>query len=334
MNSLIERNLPSWKINDPTKITEFYICPRDYFYQYVLGWRPEAPNNHLIFGTSWHKALEYLLTHDYSVESVVKAHEVFVSDYRKYLGPDTDAMYAPKTPDNALLVLNAYAKRFEQDLLNWEVLYTEIAGKITLTEEHIIYFVMDSILQHKQKGTVKSIDHKTASNIWNWELQFPLSMQNGAYSHVLNCLFHPDVVDGVVFRGSVFKKVKKAWEQLSKGQKLTYAEPYEFIEFPAKKSLDQMQTWMWNTTYILDQIKWNFDLLADCSEDDQVMTAFPLNPSSCTKFFGCPYLDFCQAWQNPLQRCAEPPLGFIESHWDPSQQEAKHTFNIGGDENA
>jgi hypothetical protein len=330
MNSLIERNLPTWKINDPTKVTEHYACNRKYFYAYVLGWRPEGVNNHLVFGSSYHVSQEYLLSHDYSVQSVVKAHEAFVTDYRSHLGPETDEMYKPKTPDNALIVLNAYAKQYQKDLDLWEPLYTEIAGKVNLTDDQVLYFRMDSILRHKQKETIKSIEHKTGSSTYNWELQWPLSMQNGTYSHVLNCLFHPDIVEGVTFRGSIFKKVKKAWEQLANNQKLTYAAPYDFIEYPAKKSVDQMQTWLWNTTYELDKLNHNFELLADAREDDPVLFAFPFNPTSCADYFGCEYIDFCQAWQNPLQRCSEPPLGFKEEHWNPMAKPAKHKFEIGG----
>ena len=167
MNPLIERNLPTWAVNDPTKVTEHYSCNRKYFYQYILGWRPEAANNHLIFGTSYHVAQEYLLTHDYSVESVMKAHGALVADYRQHLGPETDELYKPKTPDNALIVLNAYAKEFQKDLELWKPIYTEIAGRINLTDDQVLYFRMDSILRHKTKETIKSIEHKTGSNTYN-----------------------------------------------------------------------------------------------------------------------------------------------------------------------
>ena len=107
MNSLIDKNLPTWKITDPTKLNCFLSCPRMYFFEYILGWRPETPNNHLVFGTAWHAAQEYLLLHDYSVQSVMDAYNVMVREYRKVLGPETDEMFEPKTMENALVVLNA-----------------------------------------------------------------------------------------------------------------------------------------------------------------------------------------------------------------------------------
>ena len=334
MNHLAQRNLPTWKINDPTKVSEFISCPRKYFYNYVLGWKPSTPSNHLVFGTSWHVAMEYLLTHDYSIQSVMAAHDELVKDYRKTLGPETDEMYAPKTPDNALLVLNAYAKNFREDLRDWEPLYTEIAGKININDEQVLHFRMDSIMKHRTKEKVKSIEHKTGSSTWNWELQWPLSLQCNTYTHVLYCLFPTEMVDGITFRGSIFKKVKKAWAQLGAGEKLTVQPPYDFMEVPVKRSPDQMTNWLWHVQLYLDQIAFCFEMLNECSDNDDIMTTFPMYPTSCTKWFGCEYLDFCQAWQNPLQRCYEPPLGYIEEHWDPSAKEAKKVFEIGGDKDA
>ena len=96
---------PTWLINDPTKVKDFMACPRLYFYQYTLGWRPEQPNNHLHFGTCWHTAMEYLLLNGYEVESVVKAHELLTAQYREVFNPETDVLFEPKTPDNAFIVL-------------------------------------------------------------------------------------------------------------------------------------------------------------------------------------------------------------------------------------
>ena len=154
MNNLMERNLPTWKVNDPTKISTFMECPRKYFYSYVLGWRPEAPSNHLVFGSAWHVAMEYLLTHDYSTHSVVEAHRGFMGEYRKTFGPETDEMFWPKTPNNALIALNAYAKRFERDLNEYNPLYTEIAGKISLNDTQTLHFRMDSIVERKKDGKI------------------------------------------------------------------------------------------------------------------------------------------------------------------------------------
>ena len=281
-----------------------------------------------MFGTSWHLAMDHLLTYGYDSENVVKAFDEFLNDYRKTFGPETDELYWPKTPDNAFSMLGIYAKKFRKDLEDWKTAYTEIAGKINLNEDQVLHFRMDSIMEHRYKTRVKSIEHKTGSNTWNWELQWPLSMQNGVYTHVMYCMYPEEAVEGVTFRGSFFKKSKKGWAQLNAGSALSVQPPYDFVEFNAKKSLAQMQNWLWHAQYYLDQVTFNFELLADAKEDDGVLYAFPMSPPSCSKWFGCEFLDFCQAWQNPLQRCHKPPLGYIEEHWDPSSKPANATFEI------
>jgi hypothetical protein len=58
------------------------------------------------------------------------------------------------------------------------------------------------------------------------------------------------------------------------------------------------------------------------------MMCFPMNPTNCTKYFGCKYHDYCMSWPNPLQRCEEVPYGMKIEYWDPSAEEAKHTFKL------
>jgi hypothetical protein len=89
-----------------------------------------------------------------------------------------------------------------------------------------------------------------------------------------------------------------------------------------------MQSWLWHVNFWYDQIMWQFKLLEEAAEDDPVMYAFPQNPTGCSNYGGCTYADFCNAWTNPLTRCDEPPLNFIESHWDPTKEEAKHVFTL------
>ena len=168
---------PSWNVVDSTKLNAVISCPRKYFYEYVLGWRPDVPSNHLVFGSSVHLALEYLLTHDYSMESVLAAHEIFLEDYRKTFGPEMDDVYFPKTPQNFFVVLSKYAQEYSRDLVENDVLYTEIAGTISVDEDVDLAFRMDSVVRDKRSGMVKSWEHKTGSSTYFWAEQWPLSTQ-------------------------------------------------------------------------------------------------------------------------------------------------------------
>jgi len=74
-------------------------CARQYFFEYVLGWRSTAPNNHLVFGSAWHAAIEHILQKGYG--AVDEAVFIFMNTYREELPPDTDELYSPKTPSRA-----------------------------------------------------------------------------------------------------------------------------------------------------------------------------------------------------------------------------------------
>lgn len=324
--------VPEWDIQDPSKITCFLTCPRMYFYQYVLGWRPATVSNHLIFGSAWHKAQEYLIAHGYEDQHVMGAYEEFLKEYRKTFDPETDELFWPKTPDIALIVLAKYVNRYRADHIRYIFDHIEIAGKVNISDDHTLHFRMDSIA-HDRNGVHFSLEHKTGSSTYMWEEQWPLSMQVGCYTHVLFCMYPQEAVQGVVMNGAFFKKAKKGWEQVLSGQKLTVQPPYDFLRYEATRDAEQMQDWLWHAVHYMDMIKTNFDWLSDCSDDDDVLMAFPKNPKNCSQYGRmCEFHDFCNHWSNPLRRCEEPPMGFIIEHWDPSAEEAQTTVTITGDE--
>jgi hypothetical protein len=297
----------NWAIIDSSKMTEFMECPRKYFYRHVLGWKSTAPNNHLIFGHSWHAAQEHLLLNGY--DSVDDAVMLFMADYRQDLGPETDELFGNKTPSKADEALRRYVDEYRDDLLRWEVLYTEIAGTVMITEEYTMHFRMDSILRERDTGKYFSLDHKTGSRKGRtWTDKWILSTATGLYTHVLYCLYPMEEVKGLQYRGTFFYKSK----------------PPEFEDVPCWKGKDQMQSWLWNTIYWYNLMLSNFDLFSRCSEGEEVLMSFPMQTESCTKYFGCPYHDFCTAWPNPLKRCQEPPLGFEVMFWNPMDEESTH----------
>jgi hypothetical protein len=61
------------------------------------------------------------------------------------------------------------------------------------------------------------------------------------------------------------------------------------------------------------------------------MQSFLQNPQSCDRWYGCPYLDFCYAWDNPLshwQLGDDAPADFIINYWDPRQQAARERIEL------
>ena len=298
--------VPSWDVIDSSKLSVFMDCPRRFFYEYLLGWRSEHKNNHLVFGHAWHKAMEHLLLNGYSKEQIPEAYALFEEDYRKHFAPETDELYEPKTPFNAVQALIAYTRTFASDMYEFGTKHTEIGGRISLSDKYHLHFRMDSVNELKN-GTPMSLEHKTTGSASRqWADQWALSLQVGTYTHVLHCMF-PDAESVLVtINGTVFQKTK-----------------IDFKRVNCHKRLPHMQVWLNNTVSWVEQVRNEYECLARCRDDDSVMLAFPMNTGSCTKYFGCPYHVYCCAWANPLQRCEDPPTGMIIEHWNPMDEEVK-----------
>lgn len=89
-----------------------------------------------------------------------------------------------------------------------------------------------------------------------------------------------------------------------------------------------MNVSLWNILQWMDDLERDMDRLLHCSEGDKVMECFKMNPTSCTKYFGCAWHDYCMTWSNPLRHCFEPPLGFKQEFWDPRKMETTNKMNL------
>ena len=326
---------PTWEIKDSSKLDTWIRCRRWYFYEYILGWRLDYPNHDLHFGHAWHIAREHQLLNGY--QDVQGAYNKFIEYYREVFSYEDDELHKPKTPTAVLSALMKFAEERQGDLTENEVVIlddtkmTEISGKVPVDEDRFLYYRMDSIMRRREDERIFSWDHKTTHekylNSRYWDEQFHLSIQNGTYTHCLYCIFPVEQVLGVEFCGTGFTFLSRGSSARSAGYHAS------FRRVPAFKTPDQMNTWLWTVNTLLDEIDRDMDRLFHCKESDPVLMAFPMNPTSCTDFRGCPYHDFCLAWQNPLQMCYEPPLGFKIEFWNPSAMETrvKKDLKWGGD---
>lgn len=321
---------PTWSIMDSSKLTDLIACDRKFFYAHILGWRPDSPAHDLWFGSCWHAAREHQLLHGY--DDVKGAYEVFLNMYRQEFDPETDSLYSPKTPTAVLNALMKFAEERASDLVDNEVvmldgeLMTEISGTVPVDENRFLHYRLDDIMRRKSDEKIFSWDHKTTTgkyiNNRQWAEQFHLSIQNGTYTHCLYCLFPIEQVLGVEFCGTGFEFLQRGSSNRPAGYHATLR------RIPAFKTPEQMNVWLWNVNERLDQVEREMDRLSHCKEDDAVMMAFPLNPKSCTDYKGCPFLDYCLAWANPLQHCDEPPLGFRQEFWNPAEMKSSHKKDL------
>ena len=302
---------PSWKIIDSTKIKAFQECPRSYFYEYILGWRSVEPSIHLEFGKAWHYAMEHLILHGYSQQTVEEAFFLFHTHYRRFFPEHMDDAYAPKNPAYAYQALSQYIKTYAND--QHKPIATEIAGTVTMDANHTLHFRMDSI--REVDGQIRSLEHKTGSTLSRqWMDQWNLAVQTFVYNHVLHCLYPREQVWGIEINGVFFQKKENKFQRV-----------------PCRVHLPMMQARYWNVLDEMYRIDLEMErLLDDSDESDEVLMAFPMRPSHCTSYFGCKYMPFCMSWANPLQYTHEVPDGFHIEYWNPADEEssAKNVYHL------
>lgn len=293
-----------WEVLDSTKLQSYCACPRQYFYEYVLGWRREYTSNHLIFGRAWHEALEHLYKTKFAPEEIPTAYEKFLADYRAELPESTDSWFKGKTPDNALLALVEYTKEWANDAYEIEVLDTEVGGKVGIGQDREITVKLDLVGIKDKK--IMALEHKTGSQAGEtWANQWKLSIQIGAYLHALMACYPCEGYDPTIWVNGTFFYVKSR----------------KFIRVPMQRSGAAMLNWLTTVHTLIDQIEGDFTKLAKCSVEDPVLDAFPMHPTACTSYAGCQFHDLCTCIANPLQYVGEEPLtGFREYWWDPLEE--------------
>jgi len=316
----------TWAVNDMTKVGTYMRCPREFFYAYVLGWRPEQPSIHLCAGGAIHDGLEHIYQAGSMEPRVIReAAEIAVQSFLDSYQGEVDAKHR-KSPDKFLALLIDYSTYYKHDFEKLQVIEPEIAGTVlieeadpcTMKDDRFLFFKMDTIC-HGEKpfefGTLRpayfSLEHKTGSGIRDtWIAQWSTDYQMAAYTHVLYSIFEPDEVWGVEVNGIHF---------VSETQQ-------RFIRIPVRKELNQMESWLWEINTWMDAMDQDWARLDVASDGDPVLAAFPKNDKNCIRFMqACPYLDFCSAWANPLQRCAVVQDRFVQDYWDPRKRVSKDT---------
>lgn len=313
---------PAWSILDPSKINDdFFRCERKFFYRHVLGWTSDAPNNHLVFGEAWHRALAFLYNNGFSAEACDHAfHEEFLKYYRSEFPEGTDELFTPKTPDNAFKMLALYTGKYMDDLEGIDVLYVEVIVSVPISPTRLIHGRMDLIYRRHKDTLYACDDHKTKQGYINhqYQNQWTGSFQMNTYTHALYCLFPIELVKGLRVNVACFPKTKTFNPDINR----------DLVRIPCWRSPTYMQNWLWLANDVFDRVEFEFERFKASKDTDDVLMAFPQRPTACSDFFGCPYLDFCFAWRNPLRKCEQPPSGFKVEFWNPLERPAEGKVDL------
>ena len=308
---ILPDNLPipdhrqNWRIVDSTKLQAFARCPRKYFYEYTLGWRLDAPSNHLIFGQAWHESLAHLYSNRLSPMEIDNSFELFLKCYRSEFPESTDEWFGGKTPEAAYQGLFEYLIAYASDAYKIKPIVIEAGGFVPIAIDRNLVVKMDLIAED-EKGII-FLEHKTGSQAGRtWEMQWDLSLQIGAYLHGLLASYcsPTDKVRGFV-NGAFFYKAKRVFQRVT-----------------VTRSGSSMLGWLNTVNHLWSMMEYEYENLSHCSETDNTLRAFPIVPTACTDFGGCPYHTLCVSLSNPLKYANQlyPISGYKYFWWNPLEE--------------
>lgn len=302
----VPRREDMWNILDSTKLQCYCACPRQFFFEYVLGWRREYTSNHLVFGRAWHEALEHIYKTNFSPQELSTAYDKFLQNYRQEFPESTDSWFKGKTPDNALMALVEYTKEYASDAYEINVLDTEVGGSVGIGRDREIAVKLD--LVGIKAGKIMALEHKTGSQAGEtWANQWKLSIQIGAYLHALTaCYPCEDYLPTIFVNGTFF-----------------YVKSRKFLRVAMQRAGFAMLNWLTTVHSLMDRIEVDFEKLSTCSAEQEVLEAFPMHPTACTSYAGCQFHDICTCVANPLKYVGEPLTGFVEYWWNPLEEVKK-----------
>jgi len=303
---------------DSTKIQSYQTCPRRFWFEYVLGWRPDPPSIHLFFGECWHLSMEHFLKNKISKQTAAEACLVFEEKWRTRISIFDEELCGNKNLANASRALYLYALAYANEA-PFRVLKTEVSGKIPVNANNLsrsIYFKIDAICQSDELGYYV-LEHKTASFFdRNYEDQFKMLTQTDTYTYALHWFYgDKGPIFGVVINAMTIKNEPRLKKD---GSLYANSTDCEARRFYIAKSPTYLESWLTDINSQFDEIERDFSKLSSAKAADNTMDCFNRRTVNCvTKYGICPFHTLCLAWNNPLQHEEPVQPGFIKEFWDP-----------------
>jgi len=307
---------------DNTRISDFRTCPRKYYFRHALDWTYAGWTAALVFGSSWHEAMDTLWARlnsdnaqDLGTEDVVReAYDAFLTCWMENNGPDPSDMdpdqikqLEPRTPMIALEMLYEYVLERREFIEKCELIAIEQPFAVPLdpTDDTLFYVGrLDKVVEYR--GEVLVIEHKTTS----------LYRKDGPFRSTFVDSFSPNSqIDGYLhaIHSLYGKEAKAVWVDAALVHKKVH-DGFKFI--PIERQIGQLESWLWSTRYWIDRMEMNWHAHDGMNGSSPYMPAFPQDPARCQDFArNCPYMDLCKAWSNPTDKALPP--GYAEEVWSP-----------------
>lgn len=315
-------NLKLVRLYDNTRISSHKKCSRDFLYRHILDWVSARKKLPLIFGSSWHAAMDVIWAGYRTPEAqrnglVDEAYAAFLAEWQKNgmphpddISPDELDDIAPRTPQIANEMLYNYldARQHLFSDPSFKLLEIEKPFAVPLDpDDDSLFYVgrLDKIVEYRKQVII--IEHKSSTAY----------RKGGPFRAEFLDSFSPNSqVDGYLYalRMLYGERASACWVDAALVHR-TVHDGFKFI--PIDRQFAQLDAWLWETHVYIDQIEGNKAVLKErAALDTPYLAAFPKNTGSCGNFGGCEYLDICKMIANPAV-LEEPPLGYKREHWSP-----------------
>lgn len=322
--------MPNHRLYSNSSLSDFNLCPRLFYFRYILGWGRDGKQLPLVFGSGWHRAMDVIWTRMIAGDDVGDIlHDAFAAFMEEWLaaglppvkdiGPELLKEYGARHPMNAMEMLMGYIAARANFIRGGEVeiIETEKAFAIPLDpDEHDLFYVgkIDKVILHKPYNKVRGMEHKTTTSYKKSD-----SKGNGAKfkSSFLESFSPNSQVDGYLYALHMFfpGKVGGVWVDGS----LVHKTEQDFVLIPIEHQMQHIELWLWETRVTVDEIEANLRAVDEANPRDKYLPAFRRDTRSCYNMYGasCPYLIPCKAWANPKGK--DIPKGFVEKPWNPME---------------
>lgn len=308
------------RLYDNTRLSAYKRCPRFYYYRHVLHWEVDGKRLPLIFGASWHSAMEVIWAAmtppaiPPNKETIVRAaYGAFLDTWLKEGGPPPDEIdyemekdYAPRTPTTGLEMIVGYVEHRLANASDFELISVEKGFAVPLDpQDPTLFYIgkIDKIV--KRRGKVMGIEHKTTT-AYSKASKFRSTFVDS---------FSPNAqVDGYLFALHMMYpgKAGAVWVDAA----LVHKSDEGFMFIPVERQLAQLDGWLWETLDWIRRVEADTAAAVAVKASDPYMHAFPKNTNSCWDFMSaCPYLGPCKMWSNPKDKPI--PAGYTAKRWDP-----------------
>lgn len=298
---------------DNTMLSGYKECPRKYFLRHILNWRSAGVATPLVFGLSWHSAMDIVWQLHNKVndtnELVMLAMAKFLETWEgeglpAQLDLEQTEKFAPRTPSIAAEMLHGYITKRATILSSAELVACEQPFAVPLPNTEHTWYIgrLDKVIKTEQ---ILALEHKTTT-AYKKDGGFQTSYIEGWYSD--------SQVKGYQFGGGLYYPgLTQVWIDAALVHKQRHDE-FRFV--PVAHQFPLLEEFLADTKEWVNRIE--LDTQAYKAAGGRLAPGvFPKNEQSCHGKFGpCSFLNICRTTPRP-ELLDSVPEGYKEESWSP-----------------